>query len=208
MEYIAATPESIDDWENELIVRDDGEDGFEKRSPDEVLGSVFVEGHDELYHPPERFRPSLFDIQIGSVALAANALWEELHTVTGAVLIRHIQLERIDVAKYSALDPSVIEEGTITFRCEVEATYPQYRRASITVPVRIVDGAASRGLFFLGAGERKRVLSKEGLEQYMTVKPWFTISRPPDVGLAEIDRVVHTDYPSYMRSRYTWDIGF
>ena len=211
MEYVFAgpdVPDDLEDWEDDLVVRRDEPDGFEKHSPEETLATVFVEGHEELFHPPERHRPGLFDVQIGAVALAASVLWEELHPTFGAVMIRNIQLERVQIDKYSTLDPSEIEDGIVWFRYEIEASYPQYRRAMVTTPVKITDGRPHRGLCFIDTKGRRSVLSKEAFERYMGVKEWFTLSRPPDVGLALIDRVEHTDFPSYMRSRMTWDVGF
>lgn len=205
MEYSFAE-HPLDDWEDDLVVRLDEDDGIKKESPEEI--SLVNKSNHELFTPPEQYRPMLFDIQIAAVALAADKLWQELRPVFGAVIVRNIQLEKIHVDKYSAIDPSEIEKGAVIFRFEAEANYPQYRRAMLTVNVPIVNGRAREGLFFTDSKGSERVLSKEAMEKFMGIKEWFTLSRPGDVEIGQIDRVEHTDYPSYMRTRYTWDIGF
>jgi hypothetical protein len=203
--------EDLDDWEDELVVRyeeDDKEPGFQKEGPDTALGRLFVEGHPTLFHPPEEHRPGLFDVQMGAIALAAHKVWDELLPALGMVQIRHLQLEKVAVERYSSIDPSEIEDGEVLFRVEAEATYPQYRRSALNIPVKIVGGRARGGLMFVDNKGRKWPLTKEAMERYLGVKDWFVLSREPTVPIAQIDRVVHTDYPYYMRSRLMWDIGF
>jgi len=209
---------SPENWRERLVVRNDGEDGLTKEGPDledavgpdrdDDLQSVFDDRSHELNRPASLHRPSLFDVQFGAVALAAGVVWEQLREVTGTVVVRSIQMERIEVSNYASDDPSEIAEGTVHFRAEMEAVWPNYRRAQVTIPVEIRDGRPRHFLVFVDPSGRRYALTKDAVNRYMAIKEWYNDRRQPDVGLALIDRVQQTDFP-YTRTRHrmVWDIG-
>jgi len=209
MYYILAEEE----WMDELIYDppSEHEDDIIKEEQDPLTGlgrllphADTYEGHSELFHPSEPHRPTLFDTQLGAVAMAAEKVWEEITPLIGMVMVKHLQLEKIAVDSYDKHDPSQIDTGEVVFVFEVEATVPQYRRGKVAIHVPFRGGKPQSSLTFRGPDGKQYLLRPETIAEYLNVDPYFRMSRPSSVPLSQIDRLESNDYPDSPRPETSW----